>query len=132
MALVAAVQDPGQRRSLSASGWHALVQDEHQHQVTLGGEVSDVLGDHGPAFGPGGRRRLYIVGGAQAGLADVDGITAGPGAKQLGGGDWEHLVDQEGGHARRAARCRAVWRLRSAVARLRSIRSRIWAECSAA
>jgi hypothetical protein len=132
MVSVPAVQDPGQRGSLPASCWQVLLQDEHQHQVALGGEVPDVLGDHGPAFGPGSRRDPRIVGGPQADLTDVDGIAAVSGVQELDRGYREQLVDQEGGHASRAARCCAVWRLRSATARSRSIRSRIWAECSAA
>ena len=132
MVSVPAVQDPGQRGSLPASCWQVLLQDEHQHQVALGGEVRDVLGDHGPAFGPGSRRDPCIVGGPQAGLSDVDGIAAIPGAQEFGRSYREHLVDQEGGHASSAARCRAVWRLRSPMARLRSIRSRTWPACSAA
>ena len=126
-----AVQDPGQRGSLPASRWQVL-QDEHHDQITLGREVRDVLSDDSPAFGPGGRRDLGIVSGPQARLGDVDGIAAVPGAQQPGRGCREHIVDQEGGHARSAARCRAVWRLRSPMARLRSIRSPIWMECSAA
>src|SRR5580704_8786686 len=132
MGPVPAVQDPGQRGSLAASRWQVLLQDEHQDQVALGGEISDVLRHDGPALGPGGRRDLRIVGGPQAYLSDVDGIAAIPGAQEFGRSYREHLVDQEGGHASSAARCRAVWRLRSPMARFRSILSPIWVECSAA
>jgi hypothetical protein len=127
-----AVEDPGQGGSLPASRWQVLLQDEHQDNVALRGEVRDILGDDGPASGPGGRRHLRVGGRSKACLGDMDGIVAVLGAQELGRGRREHLIDQEGGHARRASRCRAVWRLRSAMARLRSIRSRISSACSAA
>ena len=101
-------------------------------RFALGGEVRDVLSDDSPALGPGGRRDLRIGGCPQAHLSDVDSIAAVPGAQEPGRGYRKHLVDQEGGHARSAARCLAVWRFRSPMARLRSIRSPISPECSAA
>jgi hypothetical protein len=66
MVPVPAVQDPDQRGSLSASCWQVLLQDEHQDQVALGGEIRDVLSHDSPALGPGGHRDLRIVGCRQA------------------------------------------------------------------
>ena len=54
MVPVPTVQDPGQRGSLPASSWQVLLQDEHQDQVALGGEVRDIRSDDSPAFGPPG------------------------------------------------------------------------------
>jgi hypothetical protein len=118
MVPVPAVQDPGQDGSLAPSGRQVLLQDEHQDLIPFGGEVRDVLGDDSPAFGPGRRRDLHIVGCPQPGLSDVHGVVAVLGAQDVGRRCREHLIDQEGGHASRASRCRAVWRLRSAMARL--------------
>jgi hypothetical protein len=38
------VENPGQGGSLPASGWQVLLQDEHQDQVALRGEVRHILG----------------------------------------------------------------------------------------
>ena len=84
MVPVPAVQDLGQRGSLPASRWQVLLQDEHQDQVALGGEVRGILSDDSPALRPGGRRNLRILGCPQAGLADLDGVMAVLGAQDLG------------------------------------------------
>ena len=39
-------------------------------------EVRDILGDDGPAFGPGARRNLGVVGAPEACLGDVHGVMA--------------------------------------------------------
>ena len=122
--------NPGQRGSLPACCWQVLRRDEHQDQVTLGGEVSDVLGDHSPAFGPGGRRDLRIAGAPQADLSDVDGIAAVPGAQQPGRGSYAVQATQRAA----GGRARAVWRrpallVRTATARCR--RARVTASQSA-
>ena len=50
MAFGPAVQGRRQRLSVPASCWQVLLQDEHQDQLTLGGEVRHVLGDDSPAL----------------------------------------------------------------------------------
>ena len=127
-----AVEDFCQDGSLRASRWQILLQDEHQDHVAFGGEIRDILGNDSPAFGPSGRRHLRVGGRPETGLRDMDGVVAVPGAQEFGRGHRKHFIDEEGGHARSASRCRAVLRFRSAMARLRSIRARTSSEYSAA
>ena len=53
-------------------------------------------------------------------------------AQDRGYGWRKHLIDQEGRHASSDSRCRAIVWLRSAIPRLRPIRSRTSSACSAA
>lgn len=98
----------------------------------LGGEVRDVLGYYRAALRPGGSGNVGIVGRPESDFGHVDCIKAVPLAQQLGCGCREHLIDQEGGHASSAARCAVVMRLRSAIARCRSILAVTSPGCSAA
>jgi len=127
-----AVENLGQGGTLPTSSRQVLFQDEHQDYVTLRSEVRHILGDDSPALRPGRRGDLAVIGGPQACLGDVNGILSIAIAQQSGRGHREHLIDQERRHARRASRCRAILRLRSVMARLRSIRSLISSRCSAA
>src|ERR1035437_979158 len=106
--------------------------DEEEDGVALGGEVRDVLGDNGPALRAGGCRDVRVRCAAQASFADVDRVVTVLFPQQAGRCCREHLIDQERGHASSAWRCGAVLWLRSAIARLRLIRSLISSGCSAA
>jgi hypothetical protein len=53
---------------LGAAGRQVLLEHEQQDHVAFGGEVGDVLGDHGPALGPRGRRKLSVVAALESGL----------------------------------------------------------------
>ena len=127
-----AVEDLCKCGGLPATRRQVLLQHEHEHGVAFDGEVRDILGDDSAAFRPGDCRHLGVVGAAEAHLGDVDRVMTVGVAQEYGCGRREHLVDQEGCHASSVSRCCDVLRLRSAMARLRSIRSRTSSECSAA
>ena len=99
-----AVEDPGQGGSLAAARGQVPRQDEYRDYVTLRGKVSHILCDDGPAFRPGRRGDLRIIGSPQAYLGGVDGVVAVSIAQQFGRGYWKHLIDQEGCHARSGSR----------------------------
>jgi len=127
-----AVENLREGRSLPASRWQVLLQDEHQDYIAFRGKVRHILGDDSSAFRSGSRGHLRVVSCPQAYLGHVDSVLAVGIAQQFGYGHRKHLIDQEGRHAKSASRCRAILRLRSAMPRLRSIRSRTSSECSAA
>ncbi len=132
MVLRPSVEDLCECGGLPASCRQVLLQHEYEHYIAFGGEVRDILSDDSPAFRPGDFRHLRVVGRAEADLGDVDRVVTVGVAQEHGCGHREHLVEQEGCHASNASRCRDVLRLRSAMARLRSIRPRTSSECSAA
>jgi hypothetical protein len=68
---------------------------------------------------------VRVFGGPKTYLGDVDRVMTMGVSQKRGGSYGEHLIDQKGGHASNASRCSDVRRLRSASARLRSIRARI-------
>ena len=91
--LCPAVENPGQTGSLPAARWQVPLQDEHQDDVALRGEVRHILGDDGPAICPGRRGDLRVVSSPQADLGDVDRIVAIRSAQHFGRGQGEHLID---------------------------------------
>jgi len=127
-----AVENPRQGGSLPAARREIPLQDEDQDYLTLRSKVSHILGDDGPVFRPGRRGDLRIISGPQPNLGNVDGVPAVGIAQQLGRGHQKHLIDQEGWHASSDSRSWAILRLRSAMPRLRPIRSRTSPACSAA
>ena len=127
-----AVESPRQGGSLPAARRQIPLQDEDQDDITLRGKVSHILGDDGPAFGPGRRGDLRIIGSPQPHLGNMDGVPAVGIAQQFRRGHRKHLIDQEGCHASSDSRSWAILRLRSAMARLRAIRSRTSPACSEA
>ncbi len=70
------VQDPGQSGSLPASGRQVPFQDEYQGNVALRSKVRRVLGNDSPAFRPGCRGDLRILGCPEANLDDMNGVPA--------------------------------------------------------
>jgi len=69
-----AVENPGQSGSLPAARRQVPLQDEHQDDIALRGEVRHILGDDSPAIGPGRRGDLRVVSSPQADLGDVNSI----------------------------------------------------------
>ncbi len=104
MILRPAVEDLCEGGGLPSTCGQVLLQHEHEHYVAFGGEVHDVLGNDGPAFPPGDRSHLCVVGCAKTGLGDVDRVMAVGVAQEHRGGGWEHLIGQEGAHASSALR----------------------------
>ena len=124
MILCPAVENLSERGGLPTSGGQVLLQHEYEHDIAFGGEVRDILGNDRPAFRPGGCRHLRVVGRTEADLSDMDRVVTVGVTQEHGGGRRERLIDYEGCHASSASRCCDVRRLRSAMAWLRSIRSR--------
>ena len=127
-----AVENSCQSGSLSASRRQVPLQHEHQEQIPFRGEVRHIFGDNSPAFRAGSGGHLCVVDCSEAYFVDVDGVVAMSIAQQFSCGCREHFIDRERRHASSASRCSAVLRLRSAMSRLWSIRSRTSSECSAA
>jgi len=75
MILCPAVENLGERGGLPTSGGQVLLQHEYEHDIAFGGEVRDILGNDRPAFRPGGRRHLRVVGRTEAGLSTA--VAAG-------------------------------------------------------
>ena len=119
-----AVENLRERGGLSTAGWEVLLEHEHQYDVAFGSEVRDILGHDRPAFPPGNRRHLRVFGCPKTGLGDMDCVVTVGVAQERCGSYGEHLIDQKGAHASSASRCADVRRLCSAIARLRSIRTR--------
>jgi hypothetical protein len=124
MVLRPSVEKLGERGGLTTARGQVLLEHEHENDVAFGGEVHDVLGNNHPAFSPGGRRYVRILGCSKADLGDMNGVVAIGVAQERGSSYWEHLIDQKGDHASNVSRCSDVRLLRSAIARLRSIRAR--------
>lgn len=71
-----AVEDLGECCGLSAARGQVLLQDEHQRDVAVSGEVSDILGDKSPAVCPGDCRDLRVVCATEAYFDDVEKAKA--------------------------------------------------------
>jgi hypothetical protein len=61
MVLRPAIEDLRECSGLAAACRQVLFQHEHQHDVALGGEVSDILSDYGAAFGPCDHRDFCVA-----------------------------------------------------------------------
>jgi hypothetical protein len=100
MILCPAVENLGERGSLPTSGRQALLQHEHQHDIAFGGKVRDIRSNNRPAFRPGGRGHLRVVGRSETGLSDMEAVGLMPRAcLDLGGGHcwwasycWRYLL----------------------------------------
>jgi len=124
MLLRPAVENLGECGCLSISCGQVLLEREYEHEVAFGGEVHDVLGHNRPALPPGGRGYVCVFGCPETNLGYVNRVMAIGLAQKRSSSYGEHLIDQKAGHASNASRCSKVRRLRSAIARLRSIRAR--------
>lgn len=127
-----AIENFCQRSSLSAARGQVPFQHENQDYVPLSRKIGHILRDHNPAFRTGSRSDLRVIDRSAAHFGDVDCIPPMGSAQELGGGQREHLIDQEGRHARSFSRCSVIMRLRLVINRLRSIRRRTSSACSAA
>jgi hypothetical protein len=81
-----AVQNPGQGGNLPAARGRVPLQDEHQDDVALRGEICHILGDGGPAIFPGRRGDLRVISSPQACLGDMDSSAAIRSAQHFGCG----------------------------------------------
>lgn len=117
-----AVENLGERGGLATSRGQILLKHEHEHDVAFGSEVRDILGYDRAAFAPGDHSHLCVLRRPKADLGNMDGVMTVGVAQDYRRSHREHLIDQEGGHASKASRCCDVRRIRSAMARLRSIR----------
>jgi hypothetical protein len=96
------IKDLSQRWGLTAAGREIPFQYEHQHHLTLGCEVCDVLGDDCPTLKSSSRCDDGIVAGLETDFSDMDRVVAILLAQQRSYGWWEHFVDQKGSHAKSA------------------------------
>ena len=117
-------REPGERGRLATARGQVLLEHEYEHHIAFSCEVSDVLGNNCPAFTPGGRRHVHIFGRLKTGLGNMERVVTVGVAQEHRGRHGEHLIDQKAAHASKVSRCSDVRRLRSAAARLRSIRAR--------
>lgn len=99
-----AIEGFRERCCLCAPNRQVPLKNEHEHNVALGGEVCDVLGDDSSALRTGSCRDLRVLGGLEADLSYVHRVVVIGITQEHGGCDWEHLVDQELDHASSAAR----------------------------
>jgi hypothetical protein len=99
------VEQLGERWGLGATYRQLPLENESQHHVAFSREVRDVLCHHRAPFGARDSGDLRIVGGEEAGFADMDGVATVFLTEKHGSGWGEHLVDQEGCHASSASRC---------------------------